>query len=76
MNSVIATFSTHTLAEDAVKHLADAGFDMKLLSIIGKGYHSEENVVGYYNAGDRMLYWANGTESSAGPFPEPPTSQV
>ena len=57
MNSVIATFSTHTLAEEAVKQLADAGFDMKLLSIIGKGYHSEENVVGYYNAGDRMLYW-------------------
>ena len=20
-------------------------------------YHSEENVVGFYNAGDRMMYW-------------------
>jgi hypothetical protein len=37
--------------------LADEGFDMKLLSIIGKGYHSEEDVVGYHNAGDRMLNW-------------------
>ena len=57
MNSVIATFSTHTQAEEAVKQLQQAGFDMKLLSIVGKGYHTEENVVGYYNAGDRMLYW-------------------
>jgi hypothetical protein len=56
-NSVVATFKTHTQAEEAVKHLAEAGFDMKLLSIVGKGYHTEENVVGYYNAGDRMLYW-------------------
>ena len=57
MNSVIATFNTHTQAEEAVKQLQQAGFDMKLLSIVGKGYHTEENVIGYYNAGDRMLYW-------------------
>ena len=56
-NSVVATFKTHTQAEEAVKQLAEAGVDMKLLSIVGKGYHTEENVVGYYNAGDRMLYW-------------------
>ena len=30
---------------------------MKNLSIVGKGYHTEEKAVGYYNAGDRMLYW-------------------
>lgn len=58
-NSVIATFSSHTQAEEAVKQLQQAGFDMKLLSIVGKGYHTEENVVGYYNAGDRMLYWGS-----------------
>ncbi len=56
-NSVIATFNTHSQAEEAVKELQQAGFDMKLLSIVGQGYHTEENVVGYYNAGDRMLYW-------------------
>jgi hypothetical protein len=26
---------------------------MKKLSIVGKDYHTEEHVVGYYNAGDR-----------------------
>ena len=56
-SSVVAVFSTHDQAENAVRELEHSGFDMKHLSIIGKGYHSEENVVGYYNAGDRMLYW-------------------
>jgi hypothetical protein len=30
---------------------------MKKLSIVGKDYHTEEHVVGYYNAGDRMKRW-------------------
>jgi hypothetical protein len=30
---------------------------MKKLSIVGRDYHTDENVVGYYNAGDRMKYW-------------------
>jgi hypothetical protein len=30
---------------------------MRKLSIVGKGYHTDEHVVGYYNAGDRMKYW-------------------
>ena len=30
---------------------------MKKLSIVGKDYHTEEQVVGYYNAGDSMRYW-------------------
>ena len=30
---------------------------MKMLSIVGKDYHTEEHVVGYYTTGDRMLYW-------------------
>ncbi|MGB7730178.1 MAG: hypothetical protein WBL50_19270, partial [Candidatus Acidiferrum sp.] len=27
------------------------------LSIVGKGYHTDEHAVGYYNTGDRMMYW-------------------
>jgi len=30
---------------------------MKSLSIAGRGTHTDEHVVGYYNAGDRMKYW-------------------
>ena len=44
-------------AEAAVKELQKSGFDIRKLSILGKGYHTEEHVVGYYNAGDRMKHW-------------------
>ena len=30
---------------------------MRKLSIVGKDYHTEEHVVGYYNTGDRMKAW-------------------
>jgi hypothetical protein len=56
-NSVVAIYETHSQAEEAVKELQRSGFDMKKMSIIGKDYHTEEHVVGYYNTGDRMKYW-------------------
>jgi len=54
---VVAIFKTHTGAESAVKELQKAGFDMKNLSIVGRDYETDENVVGYYNTGDRVKYW-------------------
>jgi len=56
-NAVIAVYDSHSAAEDAVKELQKSGFNMKKLSVVGKDYHSDEQVVGYYNAGDRMKYW-------------------
>jgi hypothetical protein len=56
-NAVVAIFVSHTGAEAAVTDLQKSGFDMKQLSIVGKDYHTEEHVVGYYNTGDRMRYW-------------------
>ena len=56
-NSAVAVFHTHAKAEEAVRELQRSGFDMKKLSIVGKDYHTGEHVVGYYNTGDRMMYW-------------------
>ncbi|HXW94051.1 MAG TPA: DUF1269 domain-containing protein, partial [Terriglobales bacterium] len=56
-NSVVATFGQHSAAENAIKELKNGGFDIKRLSIIGRDYHTEDNVVGFYNTGDRMKYW-------------------
>jgi uncharacterized membrane protein len=56
-NSVVAIYDTHEQAEQAVKSLQEAGIDMKTLSIAAKNQHTDEHVVGYYNAGDRMKYW-------------------
>ncbi len=56
-NVAVSILKTHQDAEEAVKTLQRAGFDMKQLSIVGKDYHTEEHVTGYYNAGDRIKYW-------------------
>ena len=56
-NSVVAIYDTHEQAEQAIKELQQAGVDMKSLSIVAKNQHTDEQVVGYYNAGDRMKYW-------------------
>jgi hypothetical protein len=55
--SAVAVYNTHTEAEVAIKELVRAGCDMKKLSIVGKEFHTEEHVVGYYNAGDRIRVW-------------------
>ena len=55
--AVIAVFADHATAEAAVKKLNLAGFDIKYLSVIGKGYHVDEQVVGFYNQGDRIRFW-------------------
>ena len=56
-DSVVAVFADHTAAETAVKTLAAAGFAVRNLSVVGKGYHTEEQVTGFYNVGDRMMVW-------------------
>jgi len=56
-NAVVGIYKTHPEAEAAVKELQKSGFDMKKPSVVGKDYHTEENVVGFYNAGDRMKFW-------------------
>jgi hypothetical protein len=56
-NAMVAVYKTHKEAEAGIKELQQAGFAMKKLSIVGKDYHSDEHVIGYYNTGDRMKYW-------------------
>jgi hypothetical protein len=56
-NAVVAIYETHAGAEEAIKELERAGIDLHALSIVGKNTHTDEHVVGYYNAGDRMKYW-------------------
>jgi len=56
-SAVIAVYDTHAQAEAAIRDLEKSGFDMTKLSIVGKDYHTEEHVVGYYSTGDRMKAW-------------------
>jgi len=56
-NAIVAVYESHASAEEAVRELEKGGIDMRTLSIVGKGTHTDEHVVGYYNNGDRMMYW-------------------
>ena len=56
-DAIVAVFAGHREAEAAVRKLAESGLDMKHFSIVGKGYHSEEKVIGFYNTGDRVKFW-------------------
>ncbi|MCY0880493.1 MAG: hypothetical protein OWS74_00710, partial [Firmicutes bacterium] len=56
-SAVIGIYETQDLANDAVKELQKDGFDMKKLSVIGKGYHTEEQPQGFYTTGAKMKVW-------------------
>ena len=56
-HSAIYVFNTHSDAEDAIRALGKSGFDVRKLSLIGKGYHSEEHPIGFYSTGDRIKSW-------------------
>jgi hypothetical protein len=55
----IARFAYHFQAETALKMLARASFDASRLSIVGRGYRAEKNVVGFHNAGGQVRIWGN-----------------
>ena len=57
VDSVVAVYGDHNSAEVAVKKLIASGFETKNLSVVGKGYHTDEKVVGFYNTGDRVKFW-------------------
>lgn len=57
LEAVVAVYPTHEAAERAVRDVQRAGFDMRKLSIIGKDYQTEQEVVGYYTTGGRMKAW-------------------
>ena len=56
-NSAIAMFVEHAQVEKAVRRLQEAGIDLRGVSVVGKGYQTDQNVIDYYSAGDRMMYW-------------------
>jgi len=54
---VIAEFKDHKAAEAAVKMLAEAKFETKDISVVGKGSHLDEKTAGFYTTGDRIEFY-------------------
>ena len=55
--AAVAVYDNHPAAEEAVRALHEAGFDMTKLSIVGKDFRADERVVGFYNIRERVKYW-------------------
>jgi hypothetical protein len=56
-NSVVAVYPLHSEAESAINLLQKNDFNIRKLAVVGQGYHSDDQVVGYYTTGDRMKHW-------------------
>ena len=50
-------FDSHLEAEKALQSLGKSGFDMHKLSLVGKGFHTEEHPMGFYSTGDKIRAW-------------------
>jgi hypothetical protein len=58
-DSVSAIYGSRASAEAAISSLARSGFNMQILSLIGKDYTTGEVVVGFLNADDQIDVWAS-----------------
>lgn len=56
-NSALYVFETRGEADSALRSFARSRFNLKQLSLIGKGYHSYEEPVGFYIVGDHVKSW-------------------
>ena len=57
--ALVAIYATHDQAETAIRKVAERGLDMRQFTIVGRGYHTDEQVVGFYTAGDRVKVWGS-----------------
>ena len=56
-NSAVAVYDRHEAADDGVRALKDAGVDPTKLAVIGRGVHTENRVVGFYNRAREIRHW-------------------
>lgn len=54
---IMALFQTHEAADGAVHKLDAGGVPLAAVSVVGRNYHSEDQPVGYFNAGDRARFY-------------------
>lgn len=53
--SIVAVYPTHAKGESALRALQDSGLDMKCLSVVGKGRHTDELAVGFSTSEKRVI---------------------
>jgi hypothetical protein len=56
-NILVAIYRAHTDLDSALKRLKNWGFNMGKVSLVGRGYINEAQLVGCYLANSRMKHW-------------------
>lgn len=56
-DALAAVYRTHSDLDDALKRLKNWGFNLRRVSIVGRGYVNQEQLVGCYLGGGRMKHW-------------------
>lgn len=67
-DSVVAVYTLHSDAENAITLLKKSNFNIKNLAIVGQGDQTKEQVVGYFTTADRMKQWGKNGEFWSGMF--------
>ena len=67
-DSVVAVYTLHPDAENAITLLKKSNFNIKNLAIVGQGDQTKEQVVGYYTTADRMKHWGKNGAFWSGMF--------
>ena len=64
---MVRVYDPHAETNTTLKELEKSGFAMNQLSIVGRDYHTEKQVIGgYHNAGDRIKTWGELASSWGG----------
>jgi hypothetical protein len=53
-NLILAIYKTHNEVEESLRELQQSGFDLAKISILGKAYISDEQIVGCYTTGGKL----------------------
>jgi uncharacterized membrane protein len=56
-HNLVATYRSHDAAESAIRTLQRAGVDMTRLSIVGRDFYTQQQVLGYETPRRRMALW-------------------
>lgn len=55
-NTCVSIYPTVPAVRQALGKLQDADIDLQQVSIVGRGYHDEERLIGFYTLGQRTSY--------------------
>ncbi len=53
-NLILAIYKAHNEVEESLRELQQSGFDLAKISILGKAYISDEQIVGCYSTGGNL----------------------